>query len=87
MSPNVSAGRNVNGNDATSSETGAPTFTTSVSARYLMGAAACSINQVTGNRTAGDGGAAAGVRGEAGEGLGVWEGGGVRVTGKLLWIQ
>lgn len=83
MSPNVSAGRNVKGRAAISWLAGAPSFTTSASARYLIGAAACSISQVTGNRTGGDGGAGGGVRGGAeaelgGEG-GVWVGGKVTV--------
>ena len=50
-----------------------------------MGAAACSINHVSGKRTTGDGGAVTGVKGEAGEGLWVWVGG--KVTGSSLWMQ
>jgi hypothetical protein len=81
ISPNVRAGRNVKGRAAISWLAGAPSFTTSVRARYRIGAAACSISQVTGNRTAGDGGAGAGVNGEAEAGFGVWVGG--KVTMRL----
>jgi len=69
MRPNVRAGRNVNGKVAISWLAAAPTFTTSVRARYRIGEAACSINQVIGKRTGGDGGAAAGVKGAAAAGL------------------
>src|ERR1043166_8508478 len=65
VTANVSAGRCVNGRDATWSLTLPDSLATSVIARYLMGADACSISQMSGNRIGGDGGAVTGVSGVA----------------------
>jgi hypothetical protein len=78
---NVNAGRCVNGSDLTSSGIGLPSLATSVIARNLMGADACSISHVKGKTTDGDDGPATWVSGVA-DGLGLVGSWGGRVTEK-----
>lgn len=83
ISANVRAGRCVNGRDATCSTIWPGSLATSVMARYLMGAAACSMIQVRGNAIDGDGSAATGVSGDV-EVLGLDGSEGGKVTEALV---